>query len=366
MTQRSSEISFYVDGMIVEAIATSPELIKKAGVGGVLDSLIKSIKDYVDEKIDPNDKVGSIINLLAPGKIFATFSMLGHPWLGALIGLAVSVFDIDVASILRKIYHGVRSLISDDGKTTPSEVDSVVSSAVASEYKPATAEEEETASQKMLLGRISVAQDMRDARIVKLAMEHYQNGMTKEAGLWGLKIFSALKGKIFKILKFVFSWIWKAFLAAAGFMVTGDTVRGLQGKKPAPPGSGGWFSGKKEPSVSIHVSRQKIFPINPSYSDVTYNHDDDMTWSESYPNTKDGIRTMLIQFAKDVYQGLDGLENIIASTAGFRVIADRIYWYNYSTAGSKMVFIPRMFKTKKQIVDMFIDDVAEKAPKPVK
>lgn len=365
MTQRYNEISFYVDCMIVETIATSPDLVKQAGIGGVLDSLVKSIKDYVDQKIDPNDKIGSIINLLAPGKIFATFSLLGHPWIGALLGLAVSVFDVDVAGILRKIYYNIKALISDDGKTNSAEVNAVVSSAVASAYKPATPEEEAAAAQN--IEHRSFSQCMRDARIVKLAMESYKNDLIKEAGMWQVIGFAALKTKLFGVLKSVISWVWRAFLAAAGFMVAGDVTRGLvSGTKPAPPGSGGWFD-KKEPTSNAYTSKQTVFTENSSYKDLPHNNPNEIVWTEMNEiNTKDGIRSMLIKFAKDVYSGLDGLENVIASTAGFRVIANKIYWYNYKNKGSKGVSIPRMFKTKRQIVDMFIDDVVEKAPKPVK
>jgi hypothetical protein len=68
-----------------------------------------------------------------------------------------------------------------------------------------------------------------------------------------------------------------------------------------------------------------------------------------------------MQFAKDVYEGLDGKESIISNTAGFRAVADRISFFNRNSLNSPEVWIPSEFKSKKQMVDYFIDDVAEKA-----
>jgi hypothetical protein len=70
---------------------------------------------------------------------------------------------------------------------------------------------------------------------------------------------------------------------------------------------------------------------------------------------------MLVDFAKDVYDGLDGKENIIKQTPGYRVVLDRILFFNRNTPNSTLIFIPREFSSKKQIVDIFIDDVAAKS-----
>jgi len=355
------EISFYVDCMIVEAIAENPSIIKNAegDTTGAIVSLMKAVKDYVVSKIDPNDKVGSVLNLLAPTLIFRMFGALGFGWVGALIGLAVSVFGIKVEDILKTIESGIRSLISSGKPISSSEVDEIVNSAVNSNYTPATPEEEAEAKKK-LESQSSIDVELINARIVKMAMESYSEGMKKEA-YWGIG-FGALKFKIAGVLKKVFSWVFKTILASAGFMVAGDVVSKFLGIGDSSKTTETNKS-SKEPTVSIRSSSQTRFPTNKSYTNVQYNDDDSITWSVPYPNTKSGIKQMLIDFAKQVYDGLDGLENIIAAQPGFMVAMDKIYWYNYSSPGAKYVFIPRAFKSMKQIVDLFIDDVAQKAPK---
>ena len=81
----------------------------------------------------------------------------------------------------------------------------------------------------------------------------------------------------------------------------------------------------------------------------------------SLPSNPAGIGDMLIQFAKEVYSGLNGLEGIIRSTETFAEVVRTITAHNRTTSGSSVVYLPQYFHTKKQIVDLFIDDVAEKA-----
>jgi len=72
---------------------------------------------------------------------------------------------------------------------------------------------------------------------------------------------------------------------------------------------------------------------------------------------------MLMSWAKEIYQGLNGLDSIIQNTAGFQAAVEAISWQNHSSAGGPIVYIPPMFTSKKMVVDHFIDEVAEKAPK---
>jgi hypothetical protein len=110
-------------------------------------------------------------------------------------------------------------------------------------------------------------------------------------------------------------------------------------------------------AVVIPPTTQTVFKPNPAYKLFNYTS----MWTEPGQNTESSIGQMLIRFAKDVYSGLEGKESLIQSTAGFQAIQDKITFYNRMTEGSPQIFIPPEFISKKQIVDYFIDDVAEKA-----
>ena len=81
---------------------------------------------------------------------------------------------------------------------------------------------------------------------------------------------------------------------------------------------------------------------------------------ERIQNNQASIDQLLVNFTKDVYDGLTNKDNLIKSSPAFRVVSDRIGWYNHSSPESPIVFIPKYFTSKKSIVDYFIDDVASK------
>jgi hypothetical protein len=362
MSISNRDIGFYVDCMIVEAIASDPKLYKTAEGGGLVMSLIDKVKGYVGNNIDPNDKAGSLINILGPGVIFTAFKAFGFGWLGLLISLAMRIFHIDVSGIVTSIWDKLKGMISGDKQVSSTQVDAMVQSAVQDHVKPATQEEADQAEQVL---KKSYDQMMRDARMVKLTMIEYSTGkMKKEAGF--LDLFNTRKMKTTNILTKVLGWIFKVSLASAGLMVAGDVVNKFLGRPNALDGSVQKgkpvqqdSSSSAPPAAVMPVTSQTKFKANTAYK-VEHNNTG-VSWTEPVSNNEGAIGTMLVGFAKDVYSGLDGKESIIQGTAGFQAIADRITFFNRNATGSQVVFIPPEFHSKKQMVDYFIDDVAEKA-----
>src|SRR5579885_2506981 len=112
MTITDRDISFYVDTLIVEAIVGDEKLYKQAATGGLVMGLIDKVKEYVGNQIDPNDKAGSLINILGPGVIFTAFRAFGFGWLGLLISLAMRIFHVDVAGMISSIWDKLKGMIS--------------------------------------------------------------------------------------------------------------------------------------------------------------------------------------------------------------------------------------------------------------
>jgi len=363
MIIKNSEISFYVDTMIVETLLSNESLYKTAQASGLFSQLIDKVKNYFGNHIDPNDKSGSLLNMLAPGAISIIFSSLGFGWLGALLGLAMSVFQVDVKGILSSIWNKLKNAISGDKQTTSDEIDEMVNSSVQEHSKPAT--EEEAASALSLLENRSAAQLLRDAKMLKVALIEYDNHLKlhKKGGPSFLSMFSGRKSTTMNLLTKVLGWIFKVAVAAAGLLVAGDVINKFLGRPNAlddtiQDGKPITQPSTQEPAIIQTVSKQTKFPVKTTYTDKKYNIGSS-NWVENIPNDESSIGFMLVQFAKDVYSGLDGKEAIIRTSPAFEVIRDRIVIYNRSSAGDSMVFIPKYFTSKKQIVDMFIDDVAE-------
>ena len=70
---------------------------------------------------------------------------------------------------------------------------------------------------------------------------------------------------------------------------------------------------------------------------------------------------MLIKFANEVYDGLSNKDSVIRSSPAFQAVVYKIEWYNQASSGAPLVLIPKMFTSKKSVVDWFIDDVASKS-----
>lgn len=365
MNATNSEISFYVDTMIVEALLVDPGLSKTAQAGGLISQLVEKVKGYFGSKVDPNDKSGSLINMLAPGALSLAFRAMGFGWLGMFFGFLMSVFHVDVSKILESIWSKIKGAISGDKQTSSAEIDEIVNSSVQEHNAPPTQEEADAAAQAAEQKKSS-SQLLRDAKMLKLALiefDKYNLQIKKEAGF--LSMFAGRKSSSMNVLTKLLSWIFKVAIASAGLMLAGDVVNKFLGRSNSFEGTiqKGKPTGEDAGSQSAPaapMSTQTKFKLQATYHPENRNIGDS-SWIERIPNNKQSIEDMLVVFAKQVYSGLDNLDSVIRSTAGFQVTADKIEFYNHTSAGDQMVYIPRYFNNKKQIVDMFIDEVAEKA-----
>jgi len=345
----NSELAFHVETRIAE-ILLSDNSLHKVGTDGTVSSLTDKVKDYVMHHIDKDDVVGSLVNILAPGVL----SMAIGGWFGILLGLALRVFNVDIYSIFTSIWSSLKPSLSGDQKVSSQQVDQIVHGAVR-EHAGASA----TAS-------------WQDIRMLKLAMIEYDAHVRniKQARRSTLDDFSRLLGgsrygrgaAFVDLLGKVLSWVFKVALASAGLMVAGDVVNKIlhrpsalddtiQKGKPTDP----------EISAPPCASTQTKFKVNPSYHEENYNTKES-DWTERAPNTQSGIVNMLINFAKEVYQGLDTLDSQIKTSSTFQTLVNEIAWYNHASAGDPIVFLPTNFKSKKMVVDCFIDEVAKKTP----
>ena len=355
----SQEIDFYVDTLIVQTLLSDEGLSKRADGGSMTSALIEAVKHYVSNNINPEDKVGSVLNILAPGAVSMAFSAMGLPWLGILLGLAMRVFHIDVKSILSTIHSKVSEALGSGQSMSSTEVDDIVQGAVQDHAAPATESEAEQALD--LLSKQKTAHVLREARMLKLAMiefDHDNLSFQKHASI--LSSFNSKKSVTSSLLSRVLSWFFKIALASAGLMVAGDMINKFLGRPNALDDTiqNGKPVGETAPAPA-HTSSQTKFKIQPTYHEENRSGSN---WAENVSNDKNSIENMVINFAKQVYQGLDNLDSVIRSSSVFESLVDKIVFYNHTAAGDPIVFIPKYFSSKKQLVDMFIDEVAEKAP----
>lgn len=318
-----SGIQFYHDDLVVNSF-----LYKTAQDSS---SLISAISTYFSNNIDEDNKTKSIVNLLAPGVVFNILSKgLGLTWVGFALSVAMRVFHIDVYAILQSIYNQIKPSIENNSKLSSDQVHNIVKSSVENSYQPTST---------------SKAAEVRQAILFKIALEDYQ--INKNAQVFGKAPISLLTS--------ILSWFFKIALASAGFMVAGDAINKVLNKPNAFDSS--YKEGKTPPikeQTAIINSTQTKYPVKSSYIDTKYNQG--TPWSVNANNSPEGIEDMLVQFAHDVYDIKDD-PNITTGTA-FNVLKARIVAFNKSSEGDNLVFIPQYLNSKKEIVDTFIDEVA--------
>lgn len=316
---KNSKLKFYYDTLILEE-SLSNKFNKQAGIGS---NIVSAVKDYFSSKIDPDNRVGSFINLISPGVIYQLFNAIMPGKFSILATLVMTTMNIDLGSLLTSIWEKFKSALSTKSTISNSEVDSIVSSSV-----------QQHASQKLS------SIDFNDAQLFKLAL--YGN---KEAIL---KL--AYDNKKTSVLTTILSTIFKVAASAALFNVAGDLTNKALGRPNSFDGT--IQHGKEVKSIPPPSSKQTKFKPNPSYFDNQISN-----WSENVTNNNQSISNMLVRFAKEVYTGLDGKESIITASNAFQEILKDIVWNNHEE-GAPFVNIPEQYKSKKQIVDYFIDYVA--------
>lgn len=407
---KNSKISLYVDTLIVEA-AISNDIIIKNAQGDFLSAFTDSALQYFKDHIDPKDTTNSVLKILTPGALFLAFRSLGFNKIGWLLALASAIFRVNVPEMLSYVCEKIGSIISGGKKTSSSEVDSIVSTAVSASTPATEPEHVASALEKLRQGNFSplnyfsasaddglfsensVEAQLRVARRIKLAIIHYESSLSKISNLESyatptgskesftskvmdfINPFSKKKAETNSILVRVISYFCKLLLASAGFMVAGDIInsvigrsnaldRSLQEGKPVPgsgksddPTKGQQIPGSTRGQTGgASATTQNKFPIKPGYVEESLTD-----WTENYMCNKYNIESMVIDFANDVYSGLEDKESIIRSSPGFRAVIERILFHNRDNIGHNMIFIPDIYHSKKEIADSFINDVARKS-----
>lgn len=354
---KKSEIDFYLDVMLLETILSDGKMVKNASLGG---DIVSKIKEYFASKFNTPeaqaDKAGTFINLIAPGAISVLFRALGFGKIGMLLGFMTSVFHVNVNGILHSIWEKFKEALGSKGTVSSEDIHTIVSSSVQEHDKPAS-EEDLSALPPQTLSKFEMLEEGRRLKIV-LSMYEQNILLKKTAFDFGklLPKFMQSKSSHTSMFTTVLTTIFTIGASAAGLMVAGDVANRFLGRKSDLPES------KDSPSESFsqHTATQNRFPINPSYHDVNHSN---TNWSEPIPNNSSAISNMIVNFAKEVYSGLNGLDTLITSCSNFQSVLNDIVWYNHKAQGDPMVFIPKYFASKKSIVDYFIDEVAQKAPK---
>lgn len=359
MRNPNSKAQFHMDILVAETLLGDVRLLKTAEEGGIVSSIVSKVKDYFSNKVDPNNKVDSVMNMLAPGVISVTLGALGLPWFGRLLGLAASFFHFDIASILEGIWSKIKeALHAGGGQISSNHVDQIVKSTVQDHTAPATQEEADDAAQKAEQSGqgnepqheaddgLALASQLRTAKLIRLAME--DEFINKEAASKGwFNLFSSRKGATGNLLGSILSLVFRVALSAGGLMLAGDVMRKWMGMDD--------HLGGDKPGQGPSAPQQT--DTSGGAGNGTVLNSSTMSWVENVTNDPGSIENMLVGFAHEMYPQLSGKDSEIRNDPKFQYLAHTISWYNHEHPGSPIIYIPRMFTTRKQLVDTFAQDI---------
>lgn len=337
-----------MNAIIVQALYNDP-IIKNAD--NVLSGLPEKIKEYFGSKFDSDNKAASVISMLAPGTLFMLLS--AHPFLRILLPVAAGTFQIEIKDMIASMLNSIKPSLTSGKQVTPAEVDQAAETAASQQTTAAPAATEEQDDMGLVYDK--EAQAKNDRRL-KLALLAYHND--NSAFQFSKYAKTAVTPVIMKsFLSRILSWVFKLILASAGFLLVGDLIKEKILNKPNSL-SGGIQNGKEVGTTvntqPLVVSTQTKFKLrNPGKIESP-----NTSWEIAMPSNQSAIEQMLINFAKETYLGLDNADSAIRSTIGFNFAVKRILAENRASAGYNVVIMPAIFTTKKQIVDTFIDEVA--------
>lgn len=325
-----SRISDLNDNLILEAILSN-KFNKQASF---TSDLVQQVQSYFGE----HAKSETVMDMLAPGVLWTILSAMGLGRLGMGLGFLMNVLHIDVSGFLTSIYGKVKEAVSDGKKVSSQQINNIVNGVVNEHSEQPT------------------ELNMADVPMINTALFDYEKSqfrLLKEDSLYK-QAKGPTKSQGVSFLGIIVKLIFKAALGAAGLMVAGDIANKFMGR-PNAFDKGTLPQSKEEKQTANNeatgpVSTQNVFPLK-----------SDQQLGESVPltNTPANIENMIIQFAKDTYQGLDDKEEQIKQTRGFQVVKNEIQQFNSRNPNSTAIFIPGVFTSKKQLVDFFIDQVAK-------
>lgn len=307
-------------------------LNKKAQLGASLSSIFDTIKNYVGEHIEKGKEAESIINILTPGILWGI-----HPFLGLLVKIAEGWFGFSPGDILMSVVNKIKPYLTSAKQITSDQIDGWTKEAVEAYQGPdPTQSDVDRITSNALL-------TLRDAQLYKIAAYNFEKEGQVVSGALQLL---GLKRKTSSIIGMVISFFIKAVLAAAGLMVAGD----LASKVISPS------SNKDSSSTpSLPASTQTLFKVNPSYVEEKFNIGSG--WIETVPPSQ--IADPIAHWAGEIYPDLQGKTNFIKSNPVFQAFVTNLQKYNI-TNKSNVTFMPKKFHSKKEVVDMFIDSLADK------
>jgi len=358
----SGEIQYVADTILLEQMLqvfaefNEPSMEKYAfDLASVLPSIGNWVSSHTGEKFrdEPNSMLRTIEDLVVPGIAFGI-----HPLLGALVSVA-EYFGYDLTAIYEKIKSAIMPDLKEGKPVSAEKINAAAQAAI-----PAEAPTESTLEPPPEEGEA-------DDLLYPLKAMRDRGELTKEAlfGLGGpargtkakawdtkgnwfnplkglLQIFGARRGNIIVGL---LSWFLKTILLSAGLLAVGGAVASAFSKKTP---------GEQQPestTTTAPATQAPSFqiPAPTGAGSYIYKKSPGDTWVEELGGLQP--HEMVLNWAIQSYPSLNQYKSIILSTPSFWN-AVRSVTEDWRPGDSEVV-VPDPYKTRDDVVKLFIGDV---------
>lgn len=398
---RFGNIQYVSDTLLIEKLfLIDAGLYKQAGALDLLESIGPSIKDWAKEHIDTSSVTGvltSLADLMVPGILFKINPLLG--------GLAVvaQVLGFSPSMIVKKILTFLRPKLESGESIDLDEVNSVGKGAVAEEAGPMEA----TASKDMFYHLREIE---KRGELIRLSYGYWPKEYKDELAQHRESFLSARKdldtqfkvtrpdipffgGSSPSIIERVFGqlfrqkqngkarwllggfvvWIVKTVLLGAGLIAAGEKIKGLfhsnhtdvapkpsnQPNQPNQPKGTPMYEEHEGDSYAVAPNTPaKSSRLTPSGYGQEQHINDTKTSTWYVPVVGGTIESTLIAWAGYVYDELKGRGSLIVTVPSFGRIVSEMR-SNFEP-GAAHIQVPSKYKSIKQVVDGFANDVAAK------
>jgi len=336
-----------LDNIMIILTGLNRDMVKEAGLVESFHDIAENIKRLVHQKVQEKGKFHALTEVLTAGTLL---NLMG-PMKGALT-FGAQLFGIPIQGIIEKAVDAILPKLERGEKLTPRDLD-VEASANYLNIKLAVLDDAHKNNQLFRLLRENQAGLHEN---IKLA--------AKSGGFGAMlaRFFASKnKGSQSLFVKIIL-WFVKTALLGAGLMYVSPSIS-KEVKDSVHPLFGGdgekktdGLQNEERESVTLPPIKSHNFKASGKGEQFHQNNTSSM-WI--VPIINGDVKKTLLSWAKEIYPELKEKDNIILSSISFNKIASILDSLIEPGSPNSLV-VPEGIHTRRNIVDVFIGDVAEK------
>jgi hypothetical protein len=348
----NADLQYISDCFLIERLFSDKTQIRKqADLGSMLGGIGGSIKSFIQSQISGQDASGiirTILNFLSPAIFFRL-----HPVLGMVV-TAAQLFGFDIYGVFESIISRISSSLQQGTPVAADEINSAAKSAMGGSGGGDAMQQ--TASLLKPLYELEKTGQL--DKIIKTAKPSATSGAWSQNQFvpggnthWFYRMFSFLAPAGRKnILAGIVVWFVKTILLSAGLLAGGGAIAGMFGAKP--PGQTKDQATQPPVQETQQQSAQQIFRPTGAGRIVHRPNPNDL-WIEQLNGENPGER--ILRWLYESYPDLYDYNSIVVNNPTFRNVVNHVgqTW----ESGKNQWAVPAPYKTKDEILGMFVNDV---------